>query len=325
METLMAYAERYDPDKDLLRMAESIADNRRNVVLLVVNFGASLLARNLLKSLFMIRLSNILVVALDDETECCLSKMVPVFRTRSYSAPTRYSEFGKTQFNEITAQKFLPLRELLEGGFSVLLADADIAFFNNPFPFLPQGQDVAVQFGQGVVVNTEEYLNGGVPVGDRGDCYTNMCTGIVYARPTSNAIRFFSEVIDLQDKMYGLWNDQDAFNTVYRRNPGLCSLDILDPVRFPNGGVYRTNTDLSEQIRAKMCCLHANFVTGVTDKVLMLMQAGAWHVFSYAMVVRTSVRVLRGKLSRIAHLPLIRPMRNLLWNLAGWGQDAPTK
>lgn len=86
-------------------------------------------------------ISNYLVVALDDSIEnFCKSNDVPVYRR---DPDDGIDNIGKTGGNHaVSGLKFRILREFLQLGYSVLLSDIDIIFFQNPFDFLYRDSDV---------------------------------------------------------------------------------------------------------------------------------------------------------------------------------------
>ncbi|TKW35580.1 hypothetical protein SEVIR_2G383400v4 [Setaria viridis] len=86
-------------------------------------------------------ISNYLVVALDDSIEnFCKSNDVPVYRR---DPDDGIDNIGKTGGNHaVSGLKFRILREFLQLGYSVLLSDIDIIFFQNPFDHLYRDSDV---------------------------------------------------------------------------------------------------------------------------------------------------------------------------------------
>ncbi|CAD6223305.1 unnamed protein product [Miscanthus lutarioriparius] len=86
-------------------------------------------------------ISNYLVVALDDNIEnFCKSNDVPVYRR---DPDDGIDNIGKTGGNHaVSGLKFRILREFLQLGYSVLLSDIDIIFFQNPFDHLYRDSDV---------------------------------------------------------------------------------------------------------------------------------------------------------------------------------------
>ncbi|KAF8664291.1 hypothetical protein HU200_054837 [Digitaria exilis] len=86
-------------------------------------------------------ISNYLVVALDDTIEnFCKSNDVPCYRR---DPDDGIDNIGKTGGNHaVSGLKFRILREFLQLGYSVLLSDIDIIFFQNPFDYLYRDSDV---------------------------------------------------------------------------------------------------------------------------------------------------------------------------------------
>ncbi|KAI4967068.1 hypothetical protein ZWY2020_031077 [Hordeum vulgare] len=84
-------------------------------------------------------ITNYLVVALDDSIEnFCKSKDVPVYRR---DPDEGIDSIGKHETMPLCSEVCI-LREFLQLGYSVLLSDIDIMFFQNPFDHLYRDSDI---------------------------------------------------------------------------------------------------------------------------------------------------------------------------------------
>jgi hypothetical protein len=119
----------------------------------------------------------------------------------------------------------------------------------------------------------------GQPMGDMGDRYQFMCTGFFYTRRTHSAIIFFQEVFKvLESKYLEHSHDQDILNEVYKKNPSIISVEVFDPLVFPNGGIFKSTSLFNNQVKSTMVMLHANYYTGLKSKVELLYEAGGWYL-----------------------------------------------
>ncbi|WVZ66533.1 hypothetical protein U9M48_015738 [Paspalum notatum var. saurae] len=124
----------------LAKILEQVAVKKELIVALA-NSNVKEMLQMWFTNIKRVGISNYLVVALDDSIESfCKSNGVPVYRR---DPDDGIDNIGKTGGNHaISGLKFRILREFLQLGYSVLLSDIDIIFFQNPFDHLYRDSDV---------------------------------------------------------------------------------------------------------------------------------------------------------------------------------------
>ena len=125
---------------------------------------------------------------------------------------------GRGAFMQIGVQKAVYLRELLQTR-SVLMSDVDVAFVNDPFPYLGQLLST-VEFDLAVTndcINLElDYREG-----EEGCVASEFNTGVILWRPTARAREFAAEWRGAMVSPASAWeHDQGAFNRILRKNGG---------------------------------------------------------------------------------------------------------
>ena len=124
---------------ELAKILAKVAPNQELLVG-IANNNVREMVRVWFSSIKRAGISNYLLVALDDPiAEFCRSNQVPFYR-RDASIPDAQKETGAN--HAISGLKFHLLREFLVLGYSVLLSDVDILFFQNPFLHLYRDCDV---------------------------------------------------------------------------------------------------------------------------------------------------------------------------------------
>jgi hypothetical protein len=128
-----------DANPELAEILARVALNRE-VLVGIANYNVREMVRVWFSSIKRAGISNYLLVALDDPTaEFCRSNQVPFYR-RDAVIPD--AQKGTGDNHAISGLKFHLLREFLVLGYSVLLSDVDILFFQNPFLHLYRDCDV---------------------------------------------------------------------------------------------------------------------------------------------------------------------------------------
>ncbi|KAJ1291662.1 hypothetical protein BS78_02G333200 [Paspalum vaginatum] len=124
----------------LAKILEQVAVKKELIVALA-NSNVKEMLQMWFTNIKRVGISNYLVVALDDSIESfCKSNGVPVYRR---DPDDGIDNIGKTGGNHaVSGLKFRILREFLQLGYSVLLSDIDIIFFQNPFDYLYRDSDV---------------------------------------------------------------------------------------------------------------------------------------------------------------------------------------
>lgn len=128
-----------DTNPKLSLLLSKVAPNKELIVG-IANNNVREMVRVWFASIKRAGISNYLLVALDDRiAEFCRSNQVPFYR-RDAAISAVQKETGDS--HAISGLKFHILREFLELGYSVLLSDVDILYFQNPFLHLYRDCDV---------------------------------------------------------------------------------------------------------------------------------------------------------------------------------------
>eukprot|EP00250_Pteridium_aquilinum_P009961 c19054_g2_i1 orf=3-863(-) len=126
-------------NKKLAKLLERIAPDKELIVG-IANNNVREMVRVWFSCIKKVGITNYLIVALDDAiAEFCRSNQVPFYRKDATIAAAQ-EETGTN--HAISGLKFHLLREFLVLGYSVLLSDVDIVFFQNPFLHLHRDCDV---------------------------------------------------------------------------------------------------------------------------------------------------------------------------------------
>lgn len=124
---------------DLAKLLAKVAVDRE-VIVGIANNRVREMVRVWFTSIKNVGITNFLLVALDDPiAEFCRSNNVPVYRR---DATISAVQAGTGDNHAISGLKFHLLREFLVLGYSVLLSDVDILYFQNPFLHLYRDCDV---------------------------------------------------------------------------------------------------------------------------------------------------------------------------------------
>ncbi|KAL2612297.1 hypothetical protein R1flu_023989 [Riccia fluitans] len=140
------------------------------------------------------------------------------------------------------------LRIVLELGYNMVFADADIMWFRDPFPHFSPYADfqIACDHFNGRPTDLQNLPNG----------------GFVYVRSNNVTINFYKFWFDSRMKHPGK-HDQDVFNDIKKTKAfarlGL-KVEFLDTVYF--GGFCEVSQDFE-----KVCTMHANCCTGLERKL----------------------------------------------------------
>lgn len=190
--------------------------------------------------------------AVDSIRSVGLTAELHMLQTYTDEIDNEYADYATDRFRPIMIKKLELILQVLKGGDTILLVDADIGFYKNPIPYLEQ-------FSHDVVIQSDS----------ANLDYPNMlyCTGFFLARPRPAVIELFETCMKLMQN--GSPDDQQAFNeAIASRND--INLHRLCDRRFPNGSIWRKYRP------AEAFLVHANYVIGWSNKVEMLNEAGLY-------------------------------------------------
>lgn len=225
--------------------------------------------------------TNYLVVALDDPmADFCRSNQVPFYRK---DAVIPAAQEGTGSNHAISGFKFHVLRDFLELGYSVLLSDVDVVFFQNPFLHLHRDCDVeAMSDG-----HTNETAYGYNDVSDDPKMgwsrYAHTMriwvfnSGLFYIRPTIPSIELLDRVTMRLSKEKA-W-DQAVFNEelFFPSHPGYeglhASRRAMDYYLFMNSKVMFTKVRKDSNFDAFLpVAVHVNYHPNKYERMLALIE-----------------------------------------------------
>lgn len=199
-----------------------------------------------------LRVDNVIVAALDDETEkLCLSRGIPfhsdadlryTFAVMATGGQPLHDPNAKVTmrgkaFQQIGALKAAFLLYLLRKGHEVLVSDVDTVWLRDPRPFF-KTERVATE--SDVAVSTD-CLSHALERQNDGCWHMQFNTGVLWLRPTATTTRFVGEWRDaLLETEHEFEHDQDIFNRLLR-----VERDGTKPGFRP----FRTNATTSQSLR----------------------------------------------------------------------------
>jgi hypothetical protein len=247
--------------------------------LLILNLFVNMALQVWFESIQRVGVTNYLVVALDDEiAQFCKDHKVPVYR-RDATISNAQANTGDN--HAISGLKFHLLREFLVLGYSVLLSDVDILYFQNPFSYLQRdcdvesmtdGYDNATAYGYDDVSDDQS-------MGWARYAHTMRIwvfnSGLFYIRPTVPSIELLDRVTDRLSKEKA-W-DQAVFNEelFYPSHPGYeglhASRRVLDYLLFLNSKmVFKILRKQGNFAQYKPVTIHVNYHPDKYDRMVAL-------------------------------------------------------
>ncbi|MCO5569706.1 hypothetical protein L7F22_023422 [Adiantum nelumboides] len=226
-------------------------------------------------------IQNYLLVALDDQiAEFCKANEVPFYR-RDATISAVQKDTGEN--HAISGLKFHLLREFLELGYSVLLSDVDILYFQNPFLHLYRDCDVEAMsdgFNNLTAYGFDDVMED-PKMGWSRFAHTMRIwvfnSGFFYIRPTIPSIELLDRVTSRLTKEKA-W-DQAVFNEELFRpsHPGYeglhASTRVMDFYLFMNSKVMFTILRKDAQFAKFLpAALHVNYHPDKYDRMLALVE-----------------------------------------------------
>jgi hypothetical protein len=196
--------------------------------------------------------------------------------------------FRTTGFNAISIAKMIAVRVVLELGYNVLFSDVDIAWNENPVPFLPADVDLAIQSNSGTNV---------FPLNHEPN------TGFYFLRSNDRSMALLDDTIDRARKDPSI-DDQTHFGNALRDwrvskkaifiMEGMTApwayhgyrpftFRLLRPYCFQSGQVasasYAQKVEPPQDGKEQNIILvHANYMVGHDTKVNFLKSHGLWNL-----------------------------------------------
>lgn len=243
---------------------------RKEVIVVLANSNVKAMLEVQVNSIKRVGIPNYLVVALDEEIDnFCKSNDVPVYKRDPDEGIDSIARTGGN--HAVSGLKFQVLREFLQLGYSVLLSDVDILYFQNPFDHLYRDSDVeSMSDGHN---NMTAYGYNDVfdepAMGWARYAHTMRIwvynSGFFFIRPTIPSIELLDRVAGRLSREPKSW-DQAVFNEelFYPSHPGYEGLHAarrtLDIYLFMNSKVlFKTVRKDAKLKRLKPVIIHVNY------------------------------------------------------------------
>jgi len=264
-------------DEQLRAVLQRHADSKKQIAITFTNNGYMEYVLNWLHYVEQADVHNYLIFALDSEAnEALKQRGANVFYDAALDQgkiDRRATDFGSEPFKKIVHLKPTLTLRVLELGFKLLLSDADVVWFQNPFEL----REVV-----GSPLNLMSDAHFGYSMGGT-DTFVN--SGFAYMAPEEGTISFLREVVRLlasrPDKM-----DQDAYNTAIsnwkRRTDEPLVYSVMDPATVSCGWVYFMRR-LGQREGRDVIAVHNNWADGGADgnvhaqKVFRFREHLLWH------------------------------------------------
>ncbi|KAK2665273.1 hypothetical protein Ddye_003847 [Dipteronia dyeriana] len=274
------------PDKSvnprLAKVLERVAVGRE-VIVALANLNVKDTLEVWFNSIKRVGILNYLVVALDDEIfKFCESYDVPVYKRDPDEGIDSIARTGGN--HAVSGLKFCILREFLQLGYSVLLSDVDIVYFQNPFDHLYRDSDVeALTDGHD---NMTAYGFDDVfdepAMGWARYAHTMRVwvynSGFFYIRPTLPSFELLDRVAGRLSREPTSW-DQAVFNEelFFPSHPGydglLVSRRTLDFYLFMNSKVlFKTVRKNARMSMFKPVIIHVNYHPDKLPRMLAILE-----------------------------------------------------
>lgn len=243
---------------------------RKEVIVVLANSNVKAMLEVQVNSIKRVGIPNYLVVALDEEIDnFCKSNDVSVYKRDPDEGIDSIARTGGN--HAVSGLKFHVLREFLQLGYSVLLSDVDILYFQNPFDHLYRDSDVeSMSDGHN---NMTAYGYNDVfdepAMGWARYAHTMRIwvynSGFFFIRPTIPSIELLDRVAGRLSREPKSW-DQAVFNEelFYPSHPGYEGLHAarrtLDIYLFMNSKVlFKTVRKDAKLKRLKPVIIHVNY------------------------------------------------------------------
>eukprot|EP01006_Ploeotia_vitrea_P007459 TRINITY_DN17111_c0_g1_i1.p1 TRINITY_DN17111_c0_g1~~TRINITY_DN17111_c0_g1_i1.p1 ORF type:complete len:412 (-),score=55.49 TRINITY_DN17111_c0_g1_i1:185-1420(-) len=281
--------------------AFSLANANKTLLIIPVNGGWHDLGVNLWCSLQKAtqgKRKEMTFLAFDHQAYNSLSALnLPVYmdpQIKERSADRQ--QWGATDFNLIVCSKISGVLHLLQNGYNVILVDADVAVFIDPFLDIPWQFDMTWSWGGHFDPLGPKPGGAKLPAPScktsftGGRCYVN--TGWYHAQPVKSTIEFFKRAEALCEAQgptkLGDRDDQTYVNELLvaemdgqkKRPDGKpyadYKLGCYNPCRYTNGNTFFKHHVRQKYDKNQIVSVHANFMTGGSKKIKKFQESGIW-------------------------------------------------
>ncbi|CAN1180302.1 Uncharacterized protein At4g15970 [Linum perenne] len=185
-------------------------------------------------------LRHLVIVSLDDKAhERCQAVHPHCYKMSPkglISNLTGDALFMTQEYLAVVWRKIELVASVLQLGYDLILTDADIMWFRNPFPHLTTKPTINIQ------VACDRYL----------DISSAPNTGFLYMRSNTQTIRFANHWYKSKDK-YPKMHDQDVFSQIIRLKRTGSQIRFLDTAHFGGFCEPVKNLDLATTMHANCC------------------------------------------------------------------------
>mmetsp|Transcript_6408 Transcript_6408/g.19386 ORF Transcript_6408/g.19386 Transcript_6408/m.19386 type:complete len:541 (+) Transcript_6408:192-1814(+) len=231
---------------------------------------------NWLASLDRIGLTNFIIVALDNEAYKRLKAVRPDNTVLSpFLAISNSATYGTEGFATVVRSRPVLLTHLLRAGYPVMYSDVDIVYNSNPFDEVDDSYDINAP--------TDSSLKS--PVEMTSLDKRNLCTGLLYLKPTANIMELMGRWNARMIRGYRRLN-QAPFNWALR-DMGFLSdkervtVNVLEKDAFPPGFMYFKNpywVSLAEYKPTRSpVFVHNNYAAQTINKIIRFKDFGLWN------------------------------------------------
>ena len=271
---------------DLSPLRRVAGSDRMAAVAFVAGVAYSEMCTNFIESAKRAQVERLLLVALDSPSlrQVHESGLAVIDATHLVSLPEGGSDtFGSAAFFAVNGARYCVLLEMLRAGFNLFILDLDVVLLRDPLAWLANegagllANEMLVQSDARDGQSAEEVDPGlvnvrlGLPKGS-GWKYANG--GVFFCRATQGTIRVFERVWRRISEASSPPNEQDMLNRELSSARDV-AWALLPVNSFPNGFVYffRPLEGIGAQ---RPVLVHANWISGVREKVYHLREAGLW-------------------------------------------------
>ena len=297
----LAYEPKMDTPPELAAFTRRavLAGPGGRIIVTMATGGYAAFARSWARGLDAVNVSHFLIAALDDVARAALAPLgghvVPVYdEAMDDDAPGRDepAAYGSGAFRALTQIKPALVLALLEADLKVLYADADVAFFRDPWPHLTSYESCAVALQPnrhdesdvlGAIVELDRRPGNPRPrqryYGDVG------CSGLAYF-PSGRAARRLAAFWTAAAAAASCGGDQAALESALAFLAYAAEdVDVraLPLALWPNGMALRTlhgapapEAGTPFGVPPGVVAFHANYVVGASQKRAWLESLGLW-------------------------------------------------
>ncbi|KAL6186461.1 hypothetical protein ACLB2K_042581 [Fragaria x ananassa] len=276
-------SESFDYPFSLETLIELNADKNKTIVLAAAGYSYKDMLMSWVCRMRHLQITNFIICALDQEIyEFSVLMGLPVFRDPVAPSEISFNDchFGTKCFQKVTKVKSRMVLKILKMGYSVLLSDVDVYWFENPLALLSS-------FGPAVLAAQSDEFNKTGPI----NLPRRLNSGFYFARSDSATIAAMKKVV-AHAASSGLSEQPSFYDTLcgeggsYRVGNNRClepetnlTVHFLDRDLFPNGaylGLWQRKNVRAACVKQGCLVLHKNWISGRLKKLERQVLSGLW-------------------------------------------------